>query len=86
MSAYSWPTDLTVGDPPPGCTCGAYWSILPPEPCPYHAPQFAWVTPPQTSDRITIALADPNPSPPLSDDDVDRIARRVVELLKASEP
>lgn len=32
---------FTIGDPPPGCTCGTYLSILPPDP-----PTNAWSGPP----------------------------------------
>jgi hypothetical protein len=24
-------------DPSTGCTCGPYWSVVPPPPCPHHA-------------------------------------------------
>lgn len=24
-------------DPPPGCTCGPFWSVVPPPPCPFHS-------------------------------------------------
>ena len=61
--------------PTSGCTCphGGWWSVAPPPPCPVHsrcaAPVFPYIPP---------AVA------PLSDADVERIARRVAELLKAT--
>lgn len=59
-----------IVDPPPGCTCGPYWSVVPPGPCPHHSPQF----------RSPAYFA---PLPPrLSDEDVDRIARRVYDLMR----
>lgn len=56
-----------------GCTCpqGGWWSVIPPPPCPVHsryvAPVFPYVPP-------TVE--------PLTDESIERIARRVAELLK----
>lgn len=31
-------TDVSINFPSPvtGCTCGPYWSVVPPPPCPHH--------------------------------------------------
>lgn len=58
-----------------GCTCplGGWWSVAPPPPCPVHsryaAPVFPYVPP-------VVA--------PLTEEQVEAIARRVAELLKAA--
>ncbi len=31
---------MSCGDPMPGCTCGPYWSVVAPGPCPHHPPLF----------------------------------------------
>lgn len=33
---------MEIGDAPPNCTCGPYWSVIPPGPCPIHQP-LAWM-------------------------------------------
>lgn len=83
------------GDPVQlGCTCGPFWSVVPPGPCPVHvavAPVFPVTLP---KHDVSFALCSKcgwyhatgqcmtPPRTHLSDADVDRIARRVVELLK----
>ena len=65
--------DLTSNNtafPPPGiagCTCGPYWSVVPPPPCPYHSravpaalvPYSPYLTPKELADlyrRLADAL------------------------------
>lgn len=60
-----------------GCYVGAWWGVVPPPRCPAHegttaAPLTPFVAPQPQQFRFT---------PSLSDTDVERIARRVVELL-----
>lgn len=70
-----------VGDPPPGCTCGPWLGVVPPGPCPYHA---QWWSPPAVCPPPPTYFQ-PLPSAPLplrlSDEDVERVAQRVRELL-----
>lgn len=65
--------------PYPGCTCPTVWhGIYPPPPCDF-CRSFAartWTAP-------SLPPVQPAPLPQrLSDDDVERIARRVAEILK----
>lgn len=74
----------TICDPPPGCTCGPYWSVIPPGPCPHHQSGAGNMASPWIP--MTTTFTGHNVTPPsISDDDVERIARRVVELLKERE-
>ena len=58
------------------CTCpSAWWGVVPPA-CPVHNPGTGRTF--VATDTIPLAPAEPG----LSDADVDRIARRVAELLK----
>lgn len=68
---------------PCGCHQGAWWGVQPPPMCPAHQAQRTTTCAPPTlgtfvSAGTTSALW---PASRLSDDDVERIARRVVELL-----
>lgn len=63
--------------PSGGCTCpqGGWWSVTLPPPCPVHsrytAPVYPYITP---------------PAEPMTPADVERIARRVAELLREAKP
>lgn len=76
---------IAVGDLPPhppsatGCTCGGWYvGDFPPPPCAMHAWPAWHDARPLTYQPIAAPVA------PLSDADVERIARRVAELLKAT--
>lgn len=55
----------------PGCNCGAYWSVVPPPPCPYHAFQMGPVP--------TAPLVPYNPN--LSPKDLAALYRRLADAL-----
>lgn len=89
MSAAEGTITWYIGDVP-GCTCGPYWSIAPPPPCPHHT---TWLRPGETitlkplPQTVTINWPGPGgverpPTPVLTDSDIERIARRVAELLR----
>lgn len=78
-----------LGDPPSlpgyapcGCFIGAWGATIPPPRCAKHADPIAM--PPTWPPTWPAAPA--SPAPALSDADVDRIARRVVELLREAKP
>lgn len=62
----------------PHCTCPAVWmSVLPPPPCPAHSWHFTpSVTIPVTTTQQFAPIA-----PSISDADIERIAKRVAEML-----
>lgn len=68
---------MSIGDfPIDGCRCPqAWWGIVPP-PCPVHNPGTGGMT--IVSDKITLSRS----PTPISDCDVERIAKRVAELLR----
>lgn len=70
---------------PCGCWVGAWWGINPPPRCPTHADSAAPFAPMMPTTTTTAATLTFTSAPPLSDSDVERIARRVVELLAARE-
>lgn len=63
---------MRVGDAV-GCTCGPYWSVVPPGPCPHHT----WTQQPLTTTIPGWSYF----TPQLSDDDIERIAKRLAQLL-----
>jgi hypothetical protein len=83
---------VTCGDPPyfvgdvPSCTCGPYWSIIPPGPCPVHQgnaftplPFQPLVPAPQPPIQV---VPFPLPEPrELTDAEIDRIADRLAAKL-----
>lgn len=75
-------TTIPCGDPP-YCTCPtAWWAVVPPPPCPMHSHPHTYMLPRMAT--VTGASTDiPLSASALSDADVDRIARRVVELLRS---
>lgn len=84
-------TASIIGEPslpgyaPCGCYVGPWWSITPPPRCPVHAESavpFAPMMPTTTTTTLTFTPV----APPLSDSDVERIARRVVELMREAKP
>lgn len=84
-------TACIIGDPvlpgyaPCGCYVGAWWSITPPPRCPVHAESATPFAPMMPTTTTTTLRLTPT-APQLSDSDVDRIARRVVELLREPKP
>ena len=65
-----------------GCTCvGAWFGVIPP-PCPLHNP--VQLTQLIATDSVTYwpERLTPVPESKLGDDDVERIAQRVAELLR----
>jgi hypothetical protein len=76
-----------IGDPPPGCTCGPWWGVVPPGPCPYHCGTGCGCSygcpcaKHYTTTTDTKIVINPVPTVELSDLSVDRIARRLKELL-----
>lgn len=68
---------------PCGCHQGAWWGVTPPPMCDFHRNQFTTCAPPPNVGTSTTVTWPPK-APPLSDADVERIAQRVVELLKAT--
>jgi hypothetical protein len=77
---------VTCGDPV-GCACpSAWWGVVPP-PCPVHNPSpfGACVTRTLTWPPLGPPLP-PLDGPRLTDDDVERIARRVAALLGPRRP
>lgn len=74
---------LSIGDGPYascGCYIGVWHSILPPPRCPMHTDS---VMPAPWLPTLPLALSAPSTAPlRLHPDDVERIARRVVELLE----
>jgi hypothetical protein len=64
-----------------GCTCGGWYvGDFPPPPCAMHALPAWHDARPLTYQPIV------QPPAPLSDADVERIARRVAELLREAKP
>lgn len=66
---------------PCGCYTGAWWGVTPPPRCSVHAESATSFVPmvPTTTTGTTLTFT---PGQQLSDSDVDRIARRVVELMR----
>lgn len=62
---------------PCGCWIGAWWGTVPPPKCAAHSiTPFAW---------MWTGVTQPVFGPPrLSDEDIERIARRVADLLRES--
>lgn len=68
-----------TGAEPMHCTCPSAWfGVVPPSHCAMHNPStFGYVTANGTT------ATNPFAAKPMLDSDIDRIARRVVELLNA---
>lgn len=79
------PGSLPVPTNTTGCTCGPYWSVVPPGPCPIHRLDRAACAPPIFGQTFTLTTTFPPalPARNLTDADVEAVARRVVELLEA---
>ena len=89
---------IPAGDPPSSCTCpvNGWWGTVPPPPCPVHGPFTpTWPVAPTYPtwpgdepaapgwDYSTTLSSLPKPAPAISDADVERIAKRVAEALRA---
>lgn len=89
---------IPCGDPPSSCTCpvNGWWSTVPPPPCPVHGPFTpTWPVAPTYPTWPGDVPAAPGwgysttlssllkSAPALSDADVERIAKRVAEVLRA---
>lgn len=79
MSVTDWPLDLI--DYGARCQCPSMWMGVTPPPCPVHnsSTGMTWTgtsTLSQSSPAPVLAL------PSISDTDIERIAKRVAEMLK----
>lgn len=70
---------MDSGYAPCGCYVGAWWGVVPPPRCAGHSGVSFVPMAPQSAATTTLRFAS---LAPLSDEDIDRIARRVVELLR----
>ena len=60
---------------PSGCTCGPFWSVLPPPPCPYHTGERNYTEAP-------VGTAHPVPySPHMSPKELADLYRRLADAL-----
>jgi hypothetical protein len=81
MSGTGISMQVTSNAAPCGCHVGAWWGVTPPPMCDYHRAATAGCAALPTTPWIL--LTNTTAPPALSDADVERIAQRVAELLKA---
>lgn len=76
---------MSIGDLLQQCECPTAWWGTAPPPCPVHNPQYGAATIGATVPYETLRYSF-TPNRTLSDADVERIAKRVVELMPKPAP
>ena len=75
-------TTIEIGDPPTGCTCGPWWGIIPPPPCPYHTRMIQPVYVPVIPVVVPVPMPVPAPLPA----DMKELAQKYREMADAIDP